>query len=145
MRPKEYLSQAQRLKKRYESALEDLEYIRTMADGVGAIRYDKDRVQASPENDRLADYMIRLERAESRVLHAAETYFSAYEDISGKIGKIMPGLYSDVLYLRYIRGMQLMDVAEDLNYSYEYIKHIHGLALVQFGKRFPEVLKDDTQ
>lgn len=145
MRPKEYLSQALKFKQRYERTLEELEYIRAMASGVTAIRYDKDQIQKSPANDQLANYMIRLEAAEKRALKASEDFFSMSIQIRNEINAITPQNYSDILYMRYIQGMKLWDIAEELNFSYGYVKHMHGLALVEFGKRFPEALKVSTQ
>lgn len=145
MRPKEYLSQALKFKQRYERTLEELEYIRAMASGVTAIRYDKDQIQKSPANDQLANYMIRLEAAEKRALKASEDFFSMSIKIRNEINAITPQNYSDILYMRYIQGMKLWDIAEELNFSYGYVKHMHGLALVEFGKRFPEALKVSTK
>ena len=140
MKPKEYLAQAQRLKRRYETALEELDTIRSMAGDVGAIRYDKDIVQSSPKNDQLAEYMIKLEKAETRALKASEEYFEAFVNISNQINMISPQTYSDILYLRYVHGMKLWDIAEELNYDYDWIRALHGRALSEFGKCFPESL-----
>ena len=145
MKPKEYLSQALRFKRRYENALEELEYIRSMATGLTAIRYDKDQVQTSPENDQLANYMIRLEKAEKKALKASEDYFTAHEVIRMQIEIISPQLYADVLRLRYIKGRKLYEIADELSYSYEWLRIIHGRALREFGACFPEVLKQETK
>lgn len=145
MKPKEYLSRALHYKRRYQNALEDLEYIRSMATGLTAIRYDKDQVQTSPDSDQLANYMIRLERAERRALKASEEYFTAYEQIWDQVAQIGPQLYSDVLYLRYIKGKKLYEIADEMAYSYEFMRKIHGRALREFGLRFPEVLQEGTK
>ena len=145
MKPKEYLSQAQRLKRRYETAIEELDTIRSMAGNVGAIRYDKDIVQSSPKNDQLVEYMIRLEKAEDRAMKASEAFFTAYQTIKMQIETVAPQLYSDVLYMRYIQGKSIWEIATALNYSYGWIKHVHGLALVEFGRMFPEAMKDSTK
>lgn len=145
MKPKEYLSQALRLKKRYNRALEELETIRSMAGGVSAIRYDKDRVQSSPKNDQLAEYMIKLEKAENRALKLSEQYFTAYQTIKMQVEIMAPQIYADLLYLRYIQGRTLWQIAEETAYSYDRIKHLHGLALAEFGRIFPEALKVDTR
>lgn len=142
MKPKEYLMQALKYKRKYKHALEDLEYIRSMASGVTAIRYDKDQVQTSPESDQMANYMIRLEKAEARALKASEDYFDFYEKIRAQINAITPQMYSDLLYLRYIKGERLFEIADELNYDYDYIRSIHGKALHEFGEIFQEVLKE---
>ena len=143
MTTKEYLSQAMRYKRRYEMAMSEVEYVRSMADGVKAIRYDKDQVQSSPKNDQMVEYMIRLERAEDRAFNASEKYFEAYVTIQTQITMISPQLYSDVLWSRYIQGQRLWQIADEMNYSYGYIKHIHGLALLEFGKVFREAIHEN--
>lgn len=142
MKAKEYLSQALRLKRRYTNAMEDLDTIRSMASGVTAIRYDKDQIQSSPRNDQMAQYMIRLEKAEARAFKAAEEYFGRFEVIRMQIDMITPQLYSDLLYLRYIKGERLFEIADELGYEYTYMRYIHGKALSEFSKIFPEALKE---
>lgn len=138
MKPKEYLSKVMQLKRRYQNALEELEYIRSMASGVTAIRYDKDQIQSSPNNDQMANYMIRLEKAEARALKLSEEYFDQAILIRDQINSITPGNYSDILYLRYVQGLRLWEIADELGYSHDRIRHMHGMALVEFGKRFLE-------
>lgn len=138
MKPKEYLSKVLSLKRRYQNALEELGYVRSMASGVTAIRYDKDNVQTSPENDQMANYMVRLERAENRALKLSEEYFDQAMLIRDQINEITPQHYSDILYLRYVQDMRLWEIADELGYSHDRIRHMHGMALVEFGKRFLE-------
>ena len=115
-----------------------MEYIRSMASGVSAIRYDKDLVQSSPQNDQMANYMIKLDKAENKAIKAAEEYFDNYIRIKEQINAITPQNYSDILYLRYISGMKLWDIADELNYDYDWIRQLHGRALAEFGKQFLE-------
>lgn len=138
MTPKQYLSKVFLLERKYLNAIEELEYVRSMATGVTAIRYDKDNVQTSPENDQMANYMVRLEKAEARALKLSEEYFDQAILIRDQINSITPGNYSDILYLRYVCGMRLWEIADELGYSHDRIRHMHGMALVEFGKRFLE-------
>ena len=144
MKPKEYLMGALRLKSRYEHALEDLEYIRSMAAGVEPIRYDKERVQTSPERDKMAEYMVKLDKAESKAQRLSEAYFNKYMTIRAQIEIISPQIYADLLYLRYIKGMRLWQIGDELGYTYEWIRTIHGRALLEFGRMFPDALKEHT-
>ena len=141
MKPKEYLLQALRCRRRYQTALEELEYIRSMATGLSAIRYDKDQIQTSPDNNQMANYMIKLEKAEAKALRASEDYFTKYVQIQHQIDIISPQLYADILYLRYIQGKKLWQIADELNYDYDYIRSIHGKALREFGLCFPNELQ----
>lgn len=142
MTAKEYLSEAIRLKRLIKKTESQIEDIKEMATSVGAIRYDKDNIQNSPKNDAMANYMIRLEAAESWARDLIIEYLEAYMTIEQQIRKIMPGIYADVLYLRYIDGKNLDQIAEELNYSADWIRHVHGYALRAFDQRF---LKHDTQ
>lgn len=142
MTAKEYLSEAIRLKRLIKKTESQIEDIKEMATSVGAIRYDKDNIQNSPNNDAMANYMIRLEAAESRARDLIIEYLEAYMTIEQQIRKIMPGIYADVLYLRYIDGKNLDQIAEELNYSADWIRHVHGYALRTFDQQF---LKHDTQ
>ena len=140
MTPKQYLQQIQNLKAKYRRAQETVQQIRELMTSAGAIRYDKLNVQSSPDGDKMALYMDRLMKAESRYVKASEQYFETFVQISNQINMISPQTYSDILYLRYVHGMKLWDIAEELNYNYDRIRHLHGMALVEFGKCFPESL-----
>jgi len=42
--------------------------------------------------------------------------------------------YRLILDKVYIQGKSLVEVASDLKYSYEYMKHMNGIALLKFEK-----------
>jgi len=144
MTPKQYLQQLSQLKAKHKRAQEDLLQIREMMESAGAIRYDKVNIQSSPDNDQLANYVIKLERAEKRALKLADQYLEQYMVIREQINQISPQMYSDVLYLRYVLGMKLWDIADELNYDYDWLRHLHGRALAEFGKVFADQLKQHT-
>lgn len=145
MTPKQYLAQVRSLRAKYKRACEDYQEVESLMTSAGAIRYDKLNVQTSPDGDMMAEYMVRLEKAEAKALHLAAEYLEKFEQIREQIDMISPQIYSDILYLRYIHGMSLWSVSEELNYSYGYTKHMHGLALAEFGKVFADQLKEHTQ
>jgi hypothetical protein len=138
------LQQLSQLKAKHKRAQEDLLQIREMMESAGAIRYDKVNIQSSPDNDQLANYVIKLERAEKRALKLADQYLEQYMVIREQINQISPQMYSDVLYLRYVLGMKLWDIADELNYDYDWLRHLHGRALAEFGKVFADQLKQHT-
>lgn len=145
MSPKEYLQSLQTLRERYFRAVEDVQQIRSMMESAGAIRYDKLNVQTSPDNDQLADYVVRLEKAVSNSERLAKQYMDRFDQVREQIDMISPQLYSDILYLRYIGGYSLWKIADEMNYSFQHIRRMHGRALYEFGIVFSEVLKDATR
>lgn len=42
--------------------------------------------------------------------------------------------YRSVLTKYYIQGKKLVKVADEMNYEYEYVKHLNGIALNKFDK-----------
>lgn len=139
MTVKEYLGQVEVLKRRIKQAEEQIKNIKIMATSAGAIRYDKDMIQSSPTNDKMVNYMIRLEKAEARYRSLVLKQFDICVKIENQIRMIMPSIYADVLYMRWIECKKLEIVADELNYSYEYIRQVHGRALQAFARKYPEI------
>lgn len=136
MTAKQYLSQVRRLRHHVKREQDHVMELRQMAESVGAIRYDKDIIQSSPTNDQLPNYLIQLTEAEERAEKRIQEYLEIMLIIREQIDKILPGIYSDVLYMRYIEGKNLNRIADELSYNYDYIRRVHGRALQAFEKKF---------
>ena len=134
MTAKEYLSQAAALKRRIKQVEDRIEEIRTELSSPNAIRYDKDMVQSSPTSDAFANYVIKLEKEESKLLKLKEQYIETYEEIRVRLISVNPDIYSDLLYMRYLEQKTLVQIAEELNYSYEWTCRLHGRALLAFSR-----------
>ena len=139
MTEKEYLSQAAVLKRRIKQLEDRIEEIRTELSSPKAIRYDKDMVQSSPTSDALANYVIRLDKEEQKLIRFKEEYLDTYSDIRDRIVKVMPGIYADILFMRYLEQKPLVVIAEELNYSYEWVCRLHGRALLTFSRIHPDI------
>lgn len=139
MTAKEYLSQAATLKRRIKQIEDRIEELRTEASSPKAIRYDKDMIQSSPSGDALANYMIRLDHEERKLIQLKERYLDIHEEIRNRILLVRPDLYSDVLYMRYLEGKSLVDISEELLYSYIYVCKLHGRALLEFARKNPDI------
>lgn len=57
------------------------------------------------------------------------------KELSGMIGS---DLEKSVLYLHYVKGMNLKEIAFYLNSSYDHIRHIHPIALRKFESQYLE-------
>ena len=139
MTAKEYLSQAATLKRRIKQIEDRIEELRTEASSPKAIRYDKDMIQSSPSGDALTNYMIRLDHEERKLIRLKEQYLDIHEEIRNRILLVRPDLYADVLYMRYLEGKSLVDIAEELLYSYIYVCKLHGRALLEFARKNPDI------
>lgn len=139
MTAKQYLSQAAVLKRRIKQVTDRIEELRTEAENPKAIRYDKDLIQKSATGDALANYMIRLDKEERKLYSFKEQYLDLFHEIRERIIKVMPGIYADVLYMRYLEQKSMIDIAEELSYSYEWTCRLHGRALLAFSRLYPDI------
>lgn len=140
MTAKQYLSQAATLKRRIKQIEDRIEEIRTESSSPKAIRYDKDMIQSSPTGDALVNYMIRIEK-EERKLYALKTkYLDTYEDIRTRLIAVNPDIYSDLLYMRYLEQKTLVQISEELSYSYEWTCRLHGRALQAFSRTHSDII-----
>lgn len=139
MTAKEYLSKAAVLRRRIKQVETRIEEIRAEVSSPKAIRYDKDMIQSSPSGDALANYMIRLDHEERKLIHLKEQYLDIHEEIRNRILLVRPDLYADVLYMRYLEGKSLVDISEELLYSYIYVCKLHGRALLEFARKNPDI------
>lgn len=139
MTAKEYLSKAAVLRRRIKQVETRIEEIRTEVSSPKAIRYDKDMIQSSPSGDALANYVIRLDAEEQKLIRLKEQYLDMYEEIRQRLIAVNPDIYSDVLYMRYLEEKPLTKIAEELSYSYEWTCRLHGRALLAFSRTFPDL------
>ena len=135
MTPKQYLMQATVLKQMIDRTELKITEIRSKMQGLGAIRYDKLNVQSSPE-DRMATYIDQIIDVERRELVLLNAYYTTYAQIRSQIDGMDNLLYQQVLGYRYLDGLSLVETANKMNYSYDYVRELHGRALQEFGKRY---------
>ena len=142
MTAKEYLAQAIYLRSKIRRCEEQIAEIHARMESAGAIRYDKINIMATTTNDGLINYMIQLERAEQKSNELKAIYYATYVLIQEQVGMVKPTIYSEILEKHWLDGIDLKHVAVLMGYSYDRIKHLHGLALRTFDRMF---LKDSTQ
>ena len=119
----------------------NIEEIRETMTSAGAIRYDKINVQVSASNDELADFIDRLEHEERLARAYRLKYFRIYNECLEIIRNVERPLEREVLSYYYIDGIRLKEIAKTMDYSEDYIRQVHRIAL----KRIDEKLKDNTQ
>lgn len=139
MTAKEYLNQIHNYQIKYESQLEHIKDLRLLATSTGAIRYDKDKVQSSPNGDSMTNAVIKIIEAENKAYEIAIDLANKRQEITYKIINLDIGEYARLLCLRYVKGFKLEDVANEMHYSYEWTRHQHSKALDAFSERYPEI------
>ena len=136
MNAKEYLSRVSRKRAQMLATKDELDMIRSTMQSVGSMRYDKIRIQTTPDPDPLATYMARIIEKEEKLAKIIDEYMDMVIIVREQLAGLLPGLYSDVLYMRYVEGKSLNKISKELNYSYEYVRKLHGRALKAFTKKY---------
>lgn len=105
--------------------------------GIGSIDYAKDRVQSSPTNGAgFEDEVIRAVDKQAEIEKEIKCIRQDMDLIIERIEAIKDTQYRNVLYLRYIRGMSLLQVASDIGYSLDYTKVICSGAVRAFAIKY---------
>ena len=141
MTVKEYLLQLKEADERIRQAYAELSEKRILAGMVNACSYSEARVKTSGGGDRTAAAAVSLAGREEELDRLIDDYVSLKRVITGQIRGMENRTYSDILYRRYAEYKSLGQVAKEMDYSYERMRHLHGYALLAFGKAY----KIDTQ
>lgn len=137
MSAREYLSETFRMRSRMIALKRREEELRTEAEGLRAIVYDKDKVQTSVTN--------KFDAIMADLISVQLEYGSALEECMREIAirekriSFLPMPYADVLrrtYLEDDRWPTLKVVAKRIGYSYDRTKHLHREALAIFDTRY---------
>lgn len=139
MTAKEYLLQYQKLRNVISGKKYALAELRSLADGVKAIRYDKDKVQSSPDGDGLLDTVIRIDELSREIDKTCAEAASMMNEIDDRINRLDDVRYIALLKERYIGGMRFDDIAKENGYDKRSVFRQHGNALKSFSEKNPDV------
>ena len=135
MTAKQYLRQLSRLNKQIRAIEEELEERRTRLTSITA-PVTGDKVQTSVHGDRFADMIAALADLD-RTWEALKFEYELQRDkMVHEILDMDNELYREILRRHYIQEQKLIQVAAEMHYSYDWIRRLHGKALVAFAKKY---------
>ena len=140
MTGKEYMHKLREVRRRIRLLEEQIERDTILAAGVGAIRYDKERVQTSPEADRMADIVAKICETQDKLKNEIITLQLLEEDTIGLLVHLKEE-HERVLTYHYLDGAEWSDVAKLMGYTEKYIYELKDKAL----DALTEVLKKTEQ
>ena len=132
MTTKEYLLQVKYFDEKIQANKEALEALRDKLTNITS-RLDDVKVQSSNQanfDETLADVIdteSKLTRDMCKYIHLK------YKTIS-EINAMEDNTLSVILFKRYILGKSLNQIAKELNYSYDHLRHLHLKALREFKR-----------
>ena len=146
MTAKQYLEQVGVIRERIMDLNRREEEIRTIAEGLKAIVYDKDHVQVSPQN-KMEEVVVELLEVQQKCVINVARLHKEIEAREEQISTLKPA-HAKILRLRYLkydkhgRPLGFHAIANRTGYSLDRAKHIHGEALQAFEDKYKDVLKD---
>lgn len=81
----------------------------------GSVRYDKDRVQSSPD-DPMTQYITRIEKLEKKIQELQLKYLDAQDEIV-LLADSLPGPQDTIITLRFVSGWDFPGIAKSLGMS----------------------------
>lgn len=133
-RANEYLMKIRIINKRIIRRRQEIEALKLSATGVVAVRYDKDRVQTSPQNYMeiaMADAFEKERENEEDAATVDDVKMTAYQ-----IVRVLPEPeHRTMLEHYFFNGCNMEDIAVMMNVSERTAYDIKSDALEEFGKR----------
>lgn len=131
MTAKEYLGQLRTLRAGIRAAEKRLAELKEMATAMGTRELKQDVVQSSIKNKGMADAVVNYLDYERAIEVQRKEYLDLKDEIVKKILKL-DGRYAQLLLLRYGEDMRFEQIAEEMGYTYDWTRHMHGEALQAF-------------
>lgn len=128
---KEYLRKYQESVRRVTRIEEELKEIRAMKMSVSGGNNDG-MPRGSGKGD-LSAYVANLDEMERDLIEERYHRIMLYKDIARRIKRLISNKEKDVLFYRYIKGMEWYEIAEKMNFTERHIHRIHGKALLHFS------------
>ena len=116
--------------KRVEQTLDDYERFKTRAEKMTAI-ISETSAHTNRISDKVGDNAVMM-------AELSKKYEARWKEEEKELNRILEMIeklddpYRDILYYRYIKFLDLKSVGEEIGYSYDRIKHLHGIALLKY-------------
>lgn len=135
---KEYLWRYRKTVRAIERIRAELEEIRDMKRGISVVN---DGMPHGSGGEDLSGYAAKLDALERSLISERCRRVKCYTEITEALEGIKNENEKDVLFYRYIKGMEWWEIAEKMSYSDRWIRKLHGRALAHLTipKEFLEV------
>ena len=126
---KKYLLQIEILATKIEQKRQLAKEFRELAKSSGGFDYSRERVQTSNLGGQIENPVIRYVALEAEIDKDTYELQLKKDKITAEIHNINNADYIKLLYKRYVECMSLGQVAKQMKYSYDRIRHMHSEAL----------------
>lgn len=145
MKAKDYLKRLKRLDTIIRQKQQEITDLRLTASSTGGFDYSKERVQSSPSGDApFVRPVLKIIELEQQINAEINKFIAEKHKIINEIQSLKNSDYINLLYKRYVEYKSLEQICVEMNFSYDYIKHLHGYALQCFEDKFLNSTPNDT-
>ena len=145
MKAKEYLQQLQRLDTVINQKIKEVHDLRLQVQSTGGLDYSKERVQSSPSGDApFVKPICRIIDLEAEINAEINRFVDEKHKIINQIQGLKNSDYIRLLFKRYVEFKSLERICVEMNFSYDYIKHLHGYALKDFEDKILNTTPNNT-
>lgn len=139
MNAKDYLKQVLLLEAKINQKQMQYKELLQTATSTMAVGYDKEKVQTSLNGDGMSSIVIRYIELQEEINHDIDNFIDIKNKVITEIQALSNVKFVNLLFMRYIQGKKLDEIATSLNYSYQYARELHSRALKAFTKVHPEL------
>ena len=129
MRVKEFLKKIVTIDDMIDVKVNQVAQLRSLLE-VGSVRYDKDKIQVSMNDDKLADTVAKIIDLENEINADIDSLIAHKELARRMIENLNDDREKLILYKRYFERKSFEQISVELNYSWRQVHRLHGKALV---------------
>lgn len=145
MKAKDYLKQIELLDVKIKHRKEQVEEMRRKAAGINGSGINPDKVQTSAKGDIMSQTIASYIDLQSDIINLIAELDKQKNEAISRIHRLTNSRYVNLLYKHYVEYKSLDKIANEMNYSYDHIKHMHIDALNIFEKVNRDILEEHTQ
>ena len=136
MTTRKYLRQIERYDRLIRNKRTEIERLDALLKTIPALPYDQDKVISSGSKEKMADDIVRLLDEKEQLSKLFDEYSRKRSHIIEQIEGMTDNRYLIILSLVYLEYKELWEIPNETNYTYSYVKNLHGKALRDFEKRY---------
>lgn len=139
MEAREYLEQIEIMELKIKQRKKELLALKLSATGTGSLNITDKVMSSGSSSDKMSDTVIEYIELEESIKKEIKRLNLKRNEIIGKIHKLKKKEHIDILYKKYVEYKSLMQIGEEMDYSYEYAKILHRKAIKEFENCTPKV------
>lgn len=134
---KEYLLKIKYYDDRINYGLEEYERLQAMVTRITPV-LKQDVVSASGSQDELGDTVAKMADLATQINRDTDAFVDLKREAKALLDKVKNPTYYKILHKRYVLYHSLEQIAVEMNYTYRWVKRLHGRALQAFEKVLTE-------